>query len=90
MGCFQSKKQFETFINQQKEDKCLGFEAAGKMTGSQLVALIQQEYQRTPGELNTDECRELIRSLYKQNRGSIRQLARVFSVSKGVVERAVR
>ncbi len=90
MGYFQSKKQFETFMNQPKEDKCLGFEAAGKMTDSQLAVLIQQEYQRTPGEVNTDECRELIRSLYKQNRGSIRQLGRVFGVSKGVVERAVR
>ena len=78
------------FMNQPKEDKCLGFEPVGKMTDSQLAVLIQQEYQRTTGELNTDECRELIRSLYKQNRGSIRQLARVFGVSKGVVERAVR
>ncbi len=90
MGYFQSKKQFEIFMNQQREDRCLGFEPTGKMTDSQLVALIQQEYQRTPGELNIDECRELIRSLYEQHHGSIRQLARVFGVSKGVVERAIR
>jgi len=38
MGCFQSKKQFETFMNQPKEDKCLGFEPVGKMTDSQRVA----------------------------------------------------
>ena len=90
MGYFQSQKQFETFMNQQREDKCLGFEPPGKMTDSQIVVLIQQEYQRTPGELKTDECRELIRNLYEQHYGSIRQLARVFGVSKGVVERSIR
>ncbi|SFI26407.1 REP element-mobilizing transposase RayT [Tindallia magadiensis] len=90
MGYFQSKKQFEIFMNQQNEEKYLGFEVAGKMTDSQLLVLIQQEYQRSPSELGTDKCRELIRDLYQQKRGSIRQLARVFGVSKGVVEGAVK
>ena len=90
MGYFKSQKQFETFMNQQREDKCLGFEPAGKMTDSQLLALIQQDRHVTPGELKKDERRELVRRLYEQHHCSLRQLARVFGVSKGVVERAIR
>jgi putative transposase len=90
-GYFQSQKQFESFMNEQKEDKCLGYESKGKMTDSELVALMKQDYHVDPVQMvKTDESREVIRSLYQRKRTSIRQLARVFGVSKGVIERAIR
>ena len=91
MEYFQSKDRFERFMNEQKEDRCLGYKATAKRTDADLAAYIKRAYHVDPGcEAKLNECKELVGSLFHQKHASIRQLARVFGVSKGVIERMVR
>ncbi len=77
-------------MNIQQDDQCLGHQTKGSSTDKALVDIIQQNYQvELTQKLSKEERNRLIRQVYEAERTSIRQLARVFGVSKGVIERAL-
>ncbi len=87
---FKARNDFEAFMNTQKDDKCLDYQSAAKITDNELAATIQKKYQVSPGQkLSKDQRDQLIQELYKAEKTSIRQLARVLGVSKGMVERTL-
>lgn len=87
---FKARNDFEAFMNTQKDDKCLDYQSAGKITDNELATTIQKKYQVSPGQkLSKDQRDQLIQELYKAEKTSIRQLARVLGVSKGMVERTL-
>lgn len=87
---FKTRVEFESFMNIQKDDKCLGYQNTSKMTDDQLAEKIKGEYQIGSAQKLSEEQRdELIQEVYKNERTSMRQVARVLGVSKGVVEKAL-
>ncbi len=65
----------------------------GQVTDDELAAEIKKEYQIEPGQKLSKERKEqrdeLIQDVYESERTSMRQLAGVLGVSKGVVEKAL-
>lgn len=87
---FKTRAEFEAFMNMQRDDRCMGYRSSVKITDDQLVATIQNKYQVSPGQkLSKEQRNELIRNLYNTERTSMRQLARVLGVSKGVIEKTL-
>ncbi len=87
---FKTKADFETFMNMQTGDKCLDYISTEKVSDEELAAIIQNKYQVDPGQkLSREERNELIAKVYKTERSSMRQLARVLGVSKSVIEKAL-
>lgn len=90
MDYFNSQNEFQTFMNIQQDEKCLGYQTMCRVTDSELAEIIQQNYQiELTQKLMKEERNQLIRQIYKNEKTSIRQLARVLGVSKGVIERAL-
>ena len=90
MVYFKARADFEAFMNMQRDDQCLGYRRARKITDEQLAIIIQEKYQVNPGQkLSKEQQNELIRDLYNTERTSMRQLARVLGVSKGVIEKTL-
>lgn len=90
MDYFNTQEEFELFMNAQQDDKCLEYQPTGKVTDEDLAEIIQQKYHINLNQKLTKEERvQLIRQLYENETTSIRQLARVLGVSKGVIERAL-
>ncbi len=87
---FKTRADFEAFMNIHKDDKCLDYRNTSKMTDDQLAAKIKKDYQiRSVQKLTREKRDKLIQDIYKNERTSIRQVARVLGVSKGVVEKAL-
>ncbi len=87
---FKSRTDFETFMNMEQDDKCLDYITTGKITDEELAAIIEKKYQVKAGrKMVKEERNKLVQDLYKTERTSIRQLARVLGVSKGVIEKAL-
>jgi len=77
-------------MNTQQDDKCLGYQTTDRMTDITLAKIIRQRYQvELTEKLAKEERNNLIQRLYEDEKTSIRQLARVLGVSKGVIERAL-
>ena len=87
---FKTRADFEAFMNIQKDDKCLDYRNSSKVTDDQLAAKIKKDYQiRSVQKLAKEQRDQLIQDIYKNESTSIRQVARVLGVSKGVVEKAL-
>ncbi len=87
---FKTRADFEAFMSIQKDDKCLDYRNTSKMTDDQLTAKIKKDYQIESAQKLAKEQRDaLIQDIYKNERTSIRQVARVLGVSKGVIEKAL-
>ncbi len=87
---FKTRADFEAFMSIQKDDKCLDYQNTSKMTDDQLAAKIKKDYQiGSVQKLAKEQRDELIQDIYKNERTSMRQVARVLGVSKGVVEKAL-
>lgn len=90
MNYFDTQNKFEVFMNTQQDDKCLGYQTTDRMTDITLAKIIRQRYQvELTEKLAKEERNNLIQRLYEDEKTSIRQLARVLGVSKGVIERAL-
>ena len=70
----------------------MDYRNTGKVTDDELAAK-KKKYQIEPGQKLSKERKEqrdeLIQDVYKSERTSMRQLARLLGVSKGVVEKAL-
>ena len=90
-GYFKSKTDFEAFMNRKHSDKCLDYQSMNRKTDEELRAIIEGKYRIKAGrKLAKEKLNELIKEAYQSERASIRQLARVLGVSKGVVEKALK
>jgi putative transposase len=90
MDYFNSQNEFEAFMNIQQDDNCLEYQTLDRVTDRELAEIIQQNYEIMLTEKLTTEKRNLLnRQLYENEKTSLRQLARVLGVSKGVIERAL-
>jgi putative transposase len=87
---FNSRREFEEFMELQQDGENLRYQTMDRIADGKLAEIIQQNYGVKLGEIITREKRNLlIQQLYKRERTSIRQLARVLGVGKGVAERAL-
>ncbi len=78
-------------MNRKHSDKCLDYKSMKKNTDEELTAIIEEKYRIKEGwKLAKEKLNELIKKVYQSERTSIRQLARVLGVSKGVAEKALK
>ena len=87
---FKTRAEFEAFMNVQKEDRCLGYLNTRMITDEELATIIQNKYLEEHGqELSSEQRKKLIQDVYKAEKTSMRQLARVLGVGKKIIEKAL-
>ena len=93
LPCDLSREELSSFIGQDLDDKCMDISEAPRhgMTDSSAKHLVLNEFGRIPPVINAENrglINEAIRRLYEKG-VSIRQISRLTSISKSVVERAL-
>lgn len=86
-----AKKEFEKYMNEVNEDKCLDYEERHRISDDEIIQLIGEKYGVQKGRfhlLERNEKNKIIKDLKEINGGTIRQIARITGVSKYMVEKA--
>ncbi len=90
MNYFDTRREFEEFMNTWQDDKCLGYQRTMRLTDAKLAAVIREKYTDIPlAQLGGEKQNDLIKDIYNNEATSIRQLSRILGVGKGIIERAL-
>ncbi|NYB74649.1 transposase [Sedimentibacter hydroxybenzoicus DSM 7310] len=87
---FKTFDEFNAYTNESNDDKCLDIKNA-KYSDKKMTDMIINLYKISNLPiLSMDKKRQIIQEVYKKENTSIRQLARIFGISKTVVDNVIK
>ncbi|MGV8154702.1 MAG: transposase [Alkaliphilus sp.] len=90
-GYFKDGKSFEIFMSEENSDKCLEFERKIKYTDKELSEIIESKYNIVDIRAMFKKDRDkTIKEIRKDTKASIKQLATVLGVGRGIVQKAAK
>ncbi|SHK36763.1 transposase [Paramaledivibacter caminithermalis] len=91
-GYFKNRSEYEFYMTQLNNDKCLEYENKKKYTDIELKDKLRRQFNNIDeiNNLNILERDRLILEIRKSTGASIRQLSRVLGLGRGIIEKAIK
>ena len=88
---FNQVEDFEKFSKEENDDDCLDENVVMKITDSKIHEIIGLDHDSLKfSEMTANQRDSQIRKLHQETGASIRQLARVLGLGKGIIEKAIK
>jgi len=88
---FNQIEDFERFSKEENDDDCLEENSVMKITDSKIHEIVDLDYDWLKfSEMSANQRNEQIKKLHQKTGASIRQLARVLGLGKGIIEKALK
>ncbi len=88
---FSDQDNFEKYMNEINNDKCLEYVEKKKYTDEQLMDEIRKKYKIEKIKImNINQRNSLIYNIKQETGASIRQLSRILGLGRGIIEKATK
>ncbi|SNS53041.1 REP element-mobilizing transposase RayT [Anaerovirgula multivorans] len=91
MSYYAGQEEFENYMNTETKEEFLEYKQTKKYTDTSLKKIIEKDIRiEDLVHLPIEKRNKRIKDIYRNTEASIRQLARVLELGKGVIEKAVK